>query len=132
MTSPFPAYRCRFYSYGVCLHEELVNPDLREEYRCRRLAVLVRDWDEFINRADAFGLSEEEAARIWEERFHRNLDSDAACPHMRPDFREGGDVLLDCRSLYRNACLLLMPSCQGRCEHFAVAGAKTGLRPGRE
>lgn len=127
MSIPFPS-GCRYERQGFCLRAELLNPGLEAALRCVRLTELMRDWDGFLDRAERFGLPEEEAARIWNARHHNALKSRELCPHSRPAPVQawGGEAEFDCAYLFRSACLLAMPRCEGRCEYFAGALSRRG------
>ncbi len=139
MPIPFPGHYCRFFSVGRCLRAEMLNPGLDARLRCARLQALVLSWDAFLDRAEAFGLSEDATARIWNGRRHPALEARALCPAAEaagipqpgrkssppaPAFSEdspekppsSGDP--DCRYLRDGACLLAMPSCTGVCRDF--------------
>lgn len=108
-----------YYSQGACLYAEALNPGFDETLRCVRLVKLMEDWDVFLDRAEAFHLSEETAMRIWNGRQHAALESRALCPFTEPGFAgpDGGDEL-DCRHLFQGACQLVMPRCGGPCDRF--------------
>lgn len=117
-----PAPGCRFYALGACCYQESVNPGLDPDHICLRLDLLMRDWDDFLDRAEIFGLSEEEAARIWNARQHKALLSAEVCGQMRPAEQAARQqALLDCAYLYSCVCLLRLPRCAGRCEHYKPA-----------
>lgn len=111
---------CRFFLQGVCLWDELHNPGYDRARLCVRLASLSGEWDDFLDRAEAFGLTEEEACRIWERRRHPGLTRPDLCPV--PFVSGGGDhagaPLLDCTHLFNTACLLAMPGCPGVCGRY--------------
>lgn len=118
MSGPAPA--CRHYRLGACLLAERRNPGLDRNQACLRLDRLMSDFDAFLDRAEAFGLSERDAARIWDGRRHKALEAPRLCPHPNPGGigqSPGGG--LDCLYLFRLACLLRMARCTGRCEFFS-------------
>ena len=114
------------------MRDEALNPGYTEAFRCVRLLYLSAEWDGFLDRAEAFELSEEEAARIWNTRRHPALASHAVCPCQR----EGGgeysqivdaeDAALDCLFLRLGACLLAMPRCRGVCPQFLAVPRLAG------
>ncbi len=91
-----------------------MNPGFSPGFRCLREQALCLDFDAFLDRAEAFGLTEKEAARIWNARNHRRALR--ACPHNRLEELSGAG--LDCVWLLEGACLLSMPRCEGVCPHF--------------
>lgn len=114
-----PENSCCYYLLGACLEGEMRNPGLEKSWACCRLERFMEDFDAFVDRAEVFGLSEKEAARIWNARHHAAFSPQTPCPHPRPEIlgqKPSGD--LDCAYLYRLACLLRMPQCLRRCERF--------------
>ncbi len=76
-----------------------------------------------MDRAEAFALKEEEAARIWEGRPHPALTDPRLCPvpsvaEGRPE-PDGSVPILDCPNLFGTACLLAMPGCYGLCSLYS-------------
>ncbi len=118
MEAPFSFRTCRYYSGGVCLYSETVNPGLEPDLRCPVLAGMIADWDNFLDRAEVFGLSERLAARIWNDRKHGCGGRGADC--LQRDFSAPvtPETLAGCRHRFQNACLLAMPACGGPCERF--------------
>ena len=77
------------------------------------------DWDDFLDRAEAFDLSEAVAARIWSGRKHGRAGKDANCLCREAPVPSEPEAVAECRYRFHNACLLAMPLCGGRCERFA-------------
>ena len=114
---------------GNCAYEEMIRPGLSSVSLCARLLGLMRSWDDFIDRADAFGLSEETAARLWDAREHGEITSSALCPPV-PSWvaaqkgaeQESEDSeaksLLSCHYLWGGICLLALPRCGGACANY--------------
>lgn len=122
-----PGRACSFYILGVCFYPEAVRPGYDPAYRCGCLLRLTERWDDFLDRAEAFGLSEETAGRIWNARANTFLYSRKDCPSARmplplenddaSSFDEEGEVL-GCPHLRQGACLLTLPRCEGICMHY--------------
>ena len=113
---------CRYYLRGACVYREARNPGHEPAFGCRRLAALGREWDSFLDSAEAFRLSEKEAARIWDARRHPALTDPRLCPVPsvdggRPE-PDGNVPILDCPHLLVTACLLAMPGCPGVCSLY--------------
>lgn len=106
--------------HGFCLWDEMHNPGHAEHRLCIRLTALSGEWDDFLDRAEAFRLTEQEASRIWERRKHPALTEPGVCPV--PAVADGGEhagaPLLDCPYLFHTACLLVMPDCPGVCGKY--------------
>lgn len=106
---------CRHFLAGRCLYEEHRNPGLDQELRCRVLTRLGRAFDDFLIRAEAMGLSEEQAGRVWQDRFPETLARQGSCRDYIP-----GDTTAfpDCGNAAGELCLLALPACPGRCRRF--------------
>jgi len=113
----FPAVGCRFFHSGRCLFEELLNPGLHTEWRCLVLARWESVYDEFIDRAENFGLSESELGALWHKRFERLADEAVPCEDLRAG---DGESMPECRYLQEDICLLRLPVCAGQCERFRL------------
>ena len=120
-----PGHACAFYIQGVCFYQEAARPGCNPAYRCVRLSQLLDRWDDFLDRAEAFGLSEETAARIWSARMEGFVLRCKDCPCAArfpaaagapPADAEG--AVLGCPHLRQGACLLTMPGCEGVCAHY--------------
>lgn len=111
-----PGDGCRYFACGHCLYEERINPGLRREFFCTVMVFLEDRFDAFVIRAEAFGLSSEEAGRIWEQRWAGQLNADWDCADFVPLPEEVEGV--GCRNLVEGVCLLRLPSCSGRCRRF--------------
>lgn len=110
---------CGYYLRGACTRNELQNPGYDEACRCARLVALAAAWDDFLDRAEAFGLNEQDAARIWNSRRHSALSAPGMCPVPSVTARPPARTRLpDCPYLFNTACLLAMPECQGLCDMY--------------
>ena len=122
---PLPSgHACVFYIQGVCFHPEAARPGFDPAYGCARLAQLLERWDDFLDRAEAFGLSEETAARIWSARMdgfvlrRKECPSPARFPAVADAPVDAEGAVLGCPHLRQGACLLTMPGCEGVCAHY--------------
>lgn len=110
-----PACGCRYFLGGRCLYEEELNPGYNVGFRC----VVLRRWeqafDDFLNRAEAFGLAQGVAADAWARRFERLLGEDPECPEY---LRAEGLDLPDCMHCRGEICIRALPQCPGQCLHF--------------
>lgn len=112
-----PAHSCRSYHQGRCLYEEQLNPGLHMDWRCAVLARWEAVYDDFLNRAENFGLEEGELARLWRLRFERLAEEDIACPDFVPALAE---TMPECRHLFVDICLLRLPECAGHCVNYRL------------
>jgi hypothetical protein len=112
-----PAFGCRSYYQGRCLYEEQLNPGLNQDYRCVVQLGWEAAYDDFLNRADNFGLDETELMRLWSARFERMVSEGVACPQYVPTTAE---ALPECRHLFVDICLLRLPMCAGHCINYRL------------
>ncbi len=111
-----PGVGCRHYDRGRCLYEEALNPGYHRRWRCVVLLRWESAYDDFLERADRFGLSEAGLPELLRRRFERLTGEDVDCP----DYAPGADGSLpECRLLHEELCLLKLPECEGVCRHFA-------------
>ena len=111
-----PGTACRHYERGRCLYEEALNPGYHRQWRCAVLLGWEAAYDEFLERADSFGLGESELPGLMRRRFERLTDGEVACA----DYQGGADASLpECRLLVGDLCLLRLPECSGVCRRFA-------------
>jgi hypothetical protein len=116
--SRLPASGCRYFLNGRCLYEEELNPGYNLDFRCVLLRRWERAFDDFLGRAEAFGLAQASAADAWARRFERLLGEDADCPDYR---REAGRDLPDCVHCRGDICVKALPECPGHCLRFQPA-----------
>ncbi|MDL2316385.1 hypothetical protein LJC59_04820 [Desulfovibrio sp. OttesenSCG-928-A18] len=124
MSIPFPPVACRFYIHGACLYAEARNPGLEVRFLCARLSRLMEQWDDFLDRAEAFGLNERLALRIWTERRSLAPPSRNLCPAESAAparvFVSDDEDISACPHLHQVSCLLLLPRCTERCERYLL------------
>lgn len=114
-----PGKACRFYRLGRCLYEERLNPGLNLAWRCAVVRRWEEEYDDFVQRAEVFGLEDEAAGTIWEKRFQDILRKEVPCDR----FDRGGDYeLLKCVHLMGDLCLCALPECGGVCRRFQPRG----------
>jgi len=111
----FPAVGCRHFHQGRCLYEERLNPGFHTAWRCSVLTRWESVYDEFLDRAENFGLSETELGVLWHRRFERLAEEAVPCPDAHPS---DGETMPECRHLLEDLCLLRLPECAGPCERF--------------
>lgn len=113
-----PGQGCRFWLVGRCVYEERLNPGLDQAGRCAALREYEDRLDAFAHQAESFGLSDEEAGRIWTERMARSLDDDWECPDFLPEDDGTGETM--CGNFADGLCILRLPRCPGRCRRFVL------------
>lgn len=112
-----PATGCRSYYEGRCLYEEQLNPGLNTQWRCIVLSRWEAVYDEFLDRAENFGLAESAVAELWRKRFERLAEESISCP----DFEAGpSETMPECRRLFTDICLLRLPACSGQCGNYRL------------
>ncbi|MEG6507120.1 hypothetical protein [Nitratidesulfovibrio sp. 1201_IL3209] len=127
-----PGIRCRFHEAGHCAVDETMNPGLNEDWRCGEEQRIVRAYDHFLEQADTFDLSSEQATALWERRLATipppgGLCADytppPSCPSCQSCADGGCDEAdwLDCTHFREGVCVLLLPRCDGICERFQGA-----------
>ncbi|EPR31603.1 hypothetical protein dsat_0927 [Alkalidesulfovibrio alkalitolerans DSM 16529] len=116
-----PGNACRFFRAGRCLYEERLNPGYNGSWRCVVVRSWEREYDEFVQRAEAFGLEDDAAGSIWERRFAEMMRAGVACDR----FERGGEYeLLACVHLMGDLCLCALPPCDGVCGRFQPRGRR--------
>ncbi len=125
-----PGIHCRFHEAGHCAMDETMNPGLNEDWRCGEEQRIVRAYDHFLEQAETFDLSSEQATAVWERRLAAMPPPGGLCPDYAPPPRCpsctgggcGGETdWLDCTHFREGVCVLLLPRCDGVCERFQGA-----------
>lgn len=112
--SRLPAGGCRYFEQDRCLLEERRNPGFRRDWRCGVLHGWETAYDEFLDRAEAFGLSPAEVSRLWRSRLAGLVERAADCP----SFARRGAGATGCVHEFEALCLLLLPRCEGMCSRY--------------
>ena len=112
---------CRYYIRGFCLHGEGASPGYDDSLLCMHMADLVKDWDAFLDRAEAFGLEEKTAAAIWNRMAAKKLSAPASCSRQKTFAPHDANMqtFVDCPHIAEGVCLLALPHCMGVCSFFA-------------
>jgi hypothetical protein len=124
MIIPFPPKACRYYLRGVCCRMEAQNPGLHRELGCILLQRLMECWDYWVDKSDDLGFSLSPTNFMQECLVVRLHDAPSGCPFrhsVEPFAFLAAEDITDCDHLMHNACLLVMPPCEKRCEHYAPA-----------
>ncbi len=119
---------CAHRHDGRCLWGEHRNPGLRPDFQCARLEALVEDFDDFLDRAEAFGLNDAQMERLHRARRGKPLPR-SACPlqtHAETATAAAGAVA-DCGFFLAGLCLRRLPTCATPCPHGCVEGSTAGV-----
>lgn len=110
-----PGAGCRHHTRGRCLYEEHLNPGFHAGYRCLVLDGWETRFEEFVDRVEAFGIGQGQAAGLWSRRFAELVAGGRDCP----DYQSGsqGDPL-GCARFLSGLCLVRLPRCEGICSRF--------------
>jgi hypothetical protein len=114
-----PGGLCRHHTFGRCLYEEHLNPGYSLRWRCVVLKRWESAFDDFLTRAELFGVSQEAVPDLWERRFEqiaRNCD----CEDYAPCAEAQSPA---CAHVHGGLCRLRLPDCEGRCRHYHLAEA---------
>lgn len=104
---------------GFCLLL-VENSNDEAAVQCRHIYGFMREWDEFLDRAEAFALDEKTASSIWERIAEKKLSRPASCPGGRGDSSRQGQIrdFVDCPDLAEGICLLTLPRCVEVCSSY--------------
>lgn len=116
-----PARECGFHVQGRCLYQERLNPGYSPEWKCSVLCGWERAFDDFLARAEAFGLEQREVNTLWSRRFERLARKGVDCPEYVHDSMQDPP---GCAWQHESLCLLALPECEGRCRHYQVRNEK--------
>ena len=110
-----PGSGCRHHTRGRCLCEEHLNPGFHAGYRCLVLDGWEAEFEEFVDRVEAFGLGQGQAAGLWSKRFAALVRGGRDCEDFQP--LPDGDPL-GCVRFESGLCLLRLPRCDGLCPRY--------------
>ncbi len=111
-----PGRGCRYWAHGRCRYEEVRNPGLNRGSSCTALRCLEESFDAFVVRGESFGLSSEEAGRVWERRMDAALNIGFDCANFI--FVPDGAGEMPCAHFLDGVCTLRLPACPGRCRRY--------------
>lgn len=112
-----PGHGCRHHNAKRCLYEEHLNPGYTTGWRCRVLAHWESAFDDFLARAESFGVKQEAVPGLWNRKFERLARDTFQCDDF--SYAEGAE-LPACAHVTDGICRLLLPECEGRCRHYAL------------
>lgn len=116
-----PGVHCTFYLFGHCVYEEHINPGDNTEWQCSEVTRFLKAYDEFIDRADRFALSDEKAGELWDVREASLPPTGALCDSYESDPCKGcgqDSSVTDCRYEQNLICVLELPVCTGVCRRY--------------
>lgn len=109
-----PGQGCRHHAGGHCLYEERLNPGYAQHWRCRVLARWEAAFDDFLGRAEVFGVEQSAVPDLWERQFERLAREAFDCEQYV--YSHGEDAPA-CLHAVDGVCRLALPVCEGRCRH---------------
>lgn len=138
--SRLPGMHCRFWLGARCAYEEMLNPGLHDAWRCQEELRIMRLYDRFIDQADGFGLTCETASDLWDRRLAQFPPAGTLCPEFVPGAAVPSEIaedeeqtpstvegsVIDCARFHEGICLLLLPPCEGICDHYCRVGTGKG------
>lgn len=113
-----------------------MNPGDNDEWACSEVTRFMREYDEFIDRADRFSLDDDKATRLWEGYVDELPPAGAMCSAYNPvccsdecGQSSDNDNLTDCYYELNLICVIKLPVCAGVCrryKHSQNAGTAAG------
>lgn len=118
-----PGNECQHYVRGRCFYEERLNPGYAEHWRCQVLARWESAFDDFLSRAEYFGVAQDAVPDLWGRQFQR-LARDVF--HCRNYTYSHEAEVPACRQHVDGVCIMSLPRCMGRCRHFMISTSEDG------
>ncbi|WFS64118.1 hypothetical protein LF599_08160 [Pseudodesulfovibrio thermohalotolerans] len=115
--SRLPGTDCRHHLNGRCLYEEWLNPGYTKSWRCQVTARWESSFDDFLRRAEFFGVAEDAAPDLWGRQFQRMARETFHCGMYK--YRPGAPVP-GCGHHLDGVCVMGLPRCSGRCRHYSL------------
>jgi len=112
-----PGHGCLYHTFGRCLYEEYLNPGYATSWRCRVLMRWETAFDDFLGRAEAFGVNQDAVPDLWGRKFERLARQAFDCEEYI--YCHGADVPA-CLHAMDGLCRNSLPSCDGRCRHYVI------------
>ena len=112
-----PGDGCRHHTVERCLYQEHLNPGYTTGWKCRVLLRWETAFDEFLERAESFNLSQHAVPDLWERKFERLAREAFDCEEYV--YCAGADAP-SCVHAHDGLCRLVLPPCEGRCRHFSI------------
>lgn len=112
-----PGRGCRHHTAQRCLYGEHLNPGYHDEWRCRVITHWETAFDDFLARAENFGVHQDAVPDLWNRKFERMARETLRCNDF--SYAAGADVP-SCAHVCDGLCRLLLPECEGRCRHFEL------------
>ncbi len=112
-----PGEGCRHHTSGYCLYEEHLNPGYENRWRCRVLLHWEAAFDDFLLRAEVFGVAQNAVQDLWNRKFERLARKAFACDQYT--FCHEAEIP-GCLHVFDGLCRISLPVCEGRCRHFQI------------
>ncbi len=110
-----PGLGCQHFTNGRCLYEERLNPGYAYDWRCRVLSRWESAFDDFLERADAFGIEQSAVPDLWKRQFERMARNAFDCEQY--SYCHGAEAPA-CLHVMDELCRLSLPECGGRCRRY--------------
>lgn len=115
--SRLPGQGCQHHAGGRCFYEERLNPGYTQGWRCRVLLRWESAFDEFLARAETFGVEQEAVPDLWERQFERMARDVFKCEQY--SYCNGSQAPA-CIHDADGVCKMELPRCEGRCRHYKI------------
>ena len=112
-----PGDGCRHHENGRCLYEEHLNPGYDSRLRCTVLSRWESAFDDFLVRAELFGVEQNAVPDLWDLQFRRVARKAFQCEEY--EYHAHGDAPA-CIHAFGGLCRLRLPRCEGRCRHYRM------------
>jgi len=112
-----PGQGCQHHLSGHCLYEERLNPGYMQDWRCRVLSRWESAFDDFLARAESFGIKPDAVPDLWGRQFERMARDVFDCKQYV--CCHAGEPPA-CIHELDGLCMLVLPECRGRCRHYKV------------
>lgn len=113
-----PGLGCQYYIDGRCLYEEMLNPGYTQRWRCQVLLKWGSAFDDFLERAESFGIEQDAVPELWERQFERMAREAFHCEQY--SYFHGSDIPSCHHHALDGLCRLALPDCGGRCRQYKV------------
>jgi hypothetical protein len=112
-----PGSGCQHFAGGRCLYEERLNPGYTDCWQCSVLVRWESAFDDFLERAESFGVGQDAIPDLWERQFERMARGVFDCKEYT--YSHGAEAPA-CVYGLDGVCLLSLPECKGRCRRYLV------------
>jgi len=115
--TPLPGQGCQHHIGDRCFYEERLNPGYSQVWRCRVFSRWESAFDDFLARAESFGVEQDAVPDLWQRQFERMARDVFDCEQY---VYCHGEEAPACIHASDGLCIQAMPECKGRCRHYEV------------